>query len=91
VVGPIGTVAQALDALDSEEVHGALLDASLPGEPVTGVADALSAKSIPFAFVTGHSREQLPPAYRDVPLVKKPFTGEDLLTAVAGFAAPSAT
>src|SRR5688572_21307854 len=76
VVGPVGTVSQALDLLGREEVHGALLDASLPGAPVTGIADALRAKQIPFVFVTGHSREQLPAQYREVPLVKKPFTGD---------------
>jgi CheY-like chemotaxis protein len=91
VVGPVGTVTQALEALQREEVHGALLDASLPDEPVTGIADALKVKTIPFVFVTGHSREQLPPAYRDAPVVKKPFTGEDLLAAVSRFATQRAT
>jgi CheY-like chemotaxis protein len=85
VVGPAGTVVDALQAIEREVVHGALLDAHLAGEPVGRVADALKARSIPFAFVSGYGREQLPPAHRAALLVKKPFTGRDLLAAVAHF------
>jgi len=85
VIGPVSTVGDALEAIAREEVHGALLDAHLAGEPVGRVADALKARNIPFAFVSGYGREQLPPAHRDAPLVKKPFTGTDLLAAVAQF------
>jgi len=49
------------------------------------VADALAARGIPFAFVSGYGREQLPSAYRAAPLVKKPFTGRELLAAIARF------
>jgi CheY-like chemotaxis protein len=85
VVGPCGTVADALQALEREVVHGALLDAQLAGEPVARVAELLKARGIPFAFVSGYGREHLPPAFRDVLLVPKPFTGEDLLAALARF------
>jgi CheY-like chemotaxis protein len=85
VIGPAGTVSDALQAIAQEDVHGALLDAHLAGEPVGRVADALIARGIPFAFVSGYGREQLPAAHRAAPLVKKPFTGRDLLAAVARF------
>jgi CheY-like chemotaxis protein len=85
VVGPAGTVNDALEAIEREPLHGALLDAHLGGESVSQVADALAARGIPFAFVSGYGREQLPPAYREVPLVKKPFMSSDLLAAVAKF------
>ena len=85
VVGPAGTVGDALSAIEQEEVHGALLDAHLAGEPVGRVADALKARGIPFAFVSGYGREQLPKAHQGAPVVKKPFTGPDLLAAVAKF------
>ena len=85
VVGPAGSVGDALRALEREVVHGALLDAHLAGEPVGRVADELKARNIPFAFVSGYGREQLPEAHRTAPLVKKPFTGRDLLAAVAHF------
>ncbi|MCJ7598282.1 MAG: response regulator [Methyloceanibacter sp.] len=85
VIGPVSTVTEAMNAIAQEEMHGALLDAHLAGEPVVRIADALKAKAIPFAFVSGYGPEQLPAAYRGVPLVKKPFTGKDLLDAVARF------
>jgi hypothetical protein len=52
---------------------------------VVPVSSTLKARSIPFAFVSGYGREQLPAAHRSAPLVKKPFTGRDLLAAVAHF------
>jgi CheY-like chemotaxis protein len=85
VIGPAANVADALEAIGSEEIDGALLDAHLAGEPVGRVADALKARAIPFAFVSGYGREQLPAAYQDAQLVKKPFTGRDLLAAIARF------
>ena len=85
VVGPAGTVRDALSAIEREDLHGALLDAHLAGEGAGSVADALQARAVPFAFVTGYGREQLPPAHRDAPLVKKPFSDKELLAVVALF------
>ena len=85
VIGPLGSVRDALQALEREKVDGALLDANLGGEPVGKVADALLTRRVPFAFVSGYGREQLPPQHRGVPLIGKPFTGQDLLGVVARF------
>jgi len=85
VIGPAANVSDALETIARERVDGALLDAHLGGEPVSHVADALIARRIPFAFVSGYGREHLPAAHRNAPLVKKPFTGRDLLAAVARF------
>jgi CheY-like chemotaxis protein len=85
VSGPFACVRDALSALEREHVDGALLDANLGGEPVGKVADALLARRVPFAFVSGYGREQLPPQHRGAPLIGKPFTGEDLLGVVARF------
>ncbi len=85
VVGPAANVRDALQAIEGGGVEGALLDAHLGGEPVGHVADALIARRIPFAFVSGYGREHLPAAHRNAPLVRKPFTGKDLLAAVAHF------
>jgi len=85
VIGPLACVRDALSALEREHVDGALLDANLGGEPVGKVADALFARRVPFAFVSGYGREQLPQQHRGVPLIGKPFTGEALLGVVARF------
>jgi CheY-like chemotaxis protein len=85
VIGPVSTVQDALNAIAREEMHGALLDVHLAGAPVGSIADALKAKAIPFAFVSGYGPEQLPAAHREAPLVRKPFRDADLLAAVARF------
>jgi CheY-like chemotaxis protein len=85
VVGPAGTVSDALAVIEREPLEGALLDAHLGGEPAARIADALAARGIPFAFVSGYGRESLPEAHRSAPLVRKPFTDKDLLGAIAGF------
>ena len=47
VIGPAGSVGDALQAIDGEVVHGALLDAHLAGEPVNrafGASTRLSSR-----------------------------------------------
>jgi CheY-like chemotaxis protein len=85
VIGPLASIPDALYALEQEKIDGALLDANLGGQPVGCLADALLARKVPFAFVSGYGRDQLPPQHRDAPLVRKPFTSEDLLAMVARF------
>jgi CheY-like chemotaxis protein len=86
IIGPHGTVPDALAAIARGMVHGALLDANLAGEPVGTIADALTVRRIPFAFVSGYGRDHLPAQHRAAPLIKKPFMGKDLLAVVARFA-----
>ena len=85
VIGPLASVRDALAALEREQVDGALLDANLGGDPVGRVADALIARRVPFAFVSGYGREQLPAQHQRAPLIGKPFTADDLLRVVARF------
>jgi len=60
VIGPAGTVVDALQAIEQEDVHGALLDVHLAGEPVGRIADALTARGIPFAFVAATDASSCP-------------------------------
>ena len=85
VVGPASTVSDALTAIQSGPLRGALLDAHLGGESASRIADVLTARRLPFAFVSGYGRESLPPAHSAAPLIRKPFTDQELLAAVAGF------
>jgi CheY-like chemotaxis protein len=85
VVGPYAAMGEALQALERQPLDGALLDANLGGQPVGQIADALLARKVPFAFVTGYGRERLPPQHRAAPLVRKPFTDKDLLAVVGSF------
>jgi CheY-like chemotaxis protein len=72
VLGPAGTVADALDILKSHEVEGAVLDVNLRGQRVYPVADVLLQKDVPFVFASGYGGELEPDAYTDVPRCIKP-------------------
>ena len=82
VIGPAATVAEAKRLSEEAQVDGALLDANLTGEAVDEVAAILSRRNVPFAFVTGGAREDLPLAFRGAPLLTKPFTEKDLIATV---------
>jgi CheY-like chemotaxis protein len=72
VLGPAGTVVDALDILRSHEAEAAVLDVNLRGERVYPVADVLIQKDVPFVFASGYGGELEPDAYTDVPRCIKP-------------------
>jgi len=80
VIGPASSAAEALKLIADTPPDAALLDANLSGEPIDTVAQALSERGIPFAYVTGYGRESLPPAH-PASIVPKPFDAEQLLAA----------
>lgn len=85
VVGPAGTLASA-QALVDDDIDLAMLDVNLDGEHSYPLANRLRERAVPFAFLTGYDRWALPPAYRDVPRLHKPFDLAQLirqLTAIA--------
>lgn len=82
VVGPAGTVAEALALIDKGGIDAALLDVTLRGERVDPVADALSALNIPFLFTTGHGAAGLPKAHQDRPVLSKPFREVEMTEAI---------
>ena len=80
VLGPVSSVKEALALLDGEpEVDSAILDINLNGEMVYPVADALTARGVPFIFATGYDEAAVPPAWRHVIRCEKPVNA----TAVA--------
>jgi PAS domain S-box-containing protein len=80
VVGPAARVADAFDLFYAQEVDAALLDINVAGESVSGLADLLAAKGVPFAFCTGYGDvSTLPAGHRSAPRIAKPFTLEQLL------------
>jgi CheY-like chemotaxis protein len=84
VVGPAGTVMKALTLIEAEPIDGALLDVNLGGELVYPVADALAARSVPFAFVTGYGIIGIDAGrYAGVPVVQKPYDDDALLRLIA--------
>ena len=80
VIGPASNAAEALELIADTQPDAALIDANLSGEPIDAVAQLLSDRHIPFAYVTGYGRESLP-AKHPAPIVSKPFDADQLLAA----------
>ena len=72
VVGPCSSVAEAKAIADKGDFEAALLDVNLGGELVYPVADLLSARGIPFVFVTGYGRESIDRRFANAPVLEKP-------------------
>lgn len=73
VLGPAATVAGALDLLQgAAQVDGAVLDINLRGEMAFPVADALTARGVPFVFATGYDATVMPPTHAGAALAPKP-------------------
>lgn len=87
VLGPAGSVAEALRLIAGHQPDAALLDNNLNGESVGPVAVALAERSVPFAFVSGNDRASLPPAFDHVLLVGKPFNPAHLVEVAIGLTA----
>jgi len=72
VVGPAGSLREALTLADAGALDGAVLDVNLEGVPVYSLADRLALREIPFVFLTGYA-QAVPPAHADRPVLEKPF------------------
>jgi two-component sensor histidine kinase/CheY-like chemotaxis protein len=72
VLGPIASVAQSVRPAEEAEVDAALLDVTLGGERIYPVAEILSNRGIPYAFLTGYGREGIDPRFAGVTVLQKP-------------------
>jgi CheY-like chemotaxis protein len=72
-----GTVSQALGLIGSEKFDAATLDFNLNGLESLPVADALSSRGVPFAFITGYPRDKIG-RYDDHAVLTKPVRDADL-------------
>jgi CheY-like chemotaxis protein len=74
VVGPIGSVAEALAIACSVELDGAVLDVNVDGEKIYPCAEQLGERGIPFILTTGYAAANLPERYRTAARLGKPFS-----------------
>lgn len=84
VVGPVSSVAAALDAVRRDDrLDGVLLDINLQGEPSVAVAEAVKERGVPFVIVTGYEgREIDEKILRESPRLRKPFDSAGLTAAM---------
>lgn len=79
VVGPAATLEAALELVAStNDADCALLDINLRGAPSWPVADALKAKGVPFAFVSGYGQGGLDAKYQQEFVLGKPIDTSQL-------------
>jgi PAS domain S-box-containing protein len=91
VVGPFGTVGDALEAVRHEPIDAALLDVNLGGEMAYPIAQLLLAKKVPFVFMTGYGSETIAMPFSNVRVFQKPLEREilrDLFAPAPGRTAP---
>lgn len=86
VVGPVGEVQDALLLVEQGGLDGALLDVNLGGIYSWPVAEALAARRIPFALLTGFGAGlDVPAAFAAIPRLAKPIEIRALARALSAF------
>lgn len=83
---PCATIGEALDRVEAGDVAAASLDVRMMGESSRAVAQALSERELPFAYVTGD--DSFVPGdegWPDAPVISKPLRTSDL-TRIASLA-----
>ncbi|RVT93356.1 response regulator [Sphingomonas crocodyli] len=83
IVGPVKTLAEAIDLVSTQHFDAALIDVWLKGEASFPIGNLLASKGIPFMVMSGLANEGEPQSFQDAPRLLKPFTLDELK---AGFA-----
>jgi CheY-like chemotaxis protein len=73
------TVDKALALIDAQYFDAAMLDMNLNGSESHPVAEALSARGVPFVYSTGNTGHGSRHDYSGRPVLKKPFKYEELV------------
>jgi CheY-like chemotaxis protein len=88
VIGPAGSVKQALAMVEANAIDVAVLDVNLNGEMSYPIADALAACGVPFVFVTAYDKDRMLDGYRAFPVLQKPFHRAELSATLARLLTP---
>lgn len=73
LVGPVSTVADALELVTGGTIQVALIDVKVGAEASFPVADTLIQRGIPFAFMTAYPESDIGRLYPGVTVITKPF------------------
>ena len=84
-VGPVTSVAAALEEIDSQVIDAVILDAKLIDGSAEELAASLKEHCIPYVVTSGYEKDNLPRGLRGAPFVAKPISApllvETLVTA----------
>src|ERR1700722_7542791 len=73
VVGPISRASDALQAAKESDYDAAIPDINLGDGMAYPVADIVSARGLPFVFVTGYEADTIDERFSHVPILQKPI------------------
>jgi CheY-like chemotaxis protein len=79
------TVDKALALTNAQVFDAAILDINLNGHDSHPVAEALTARGVPFVYSTGNTDHGSTNGYSGRPVLKKPFRFEELVAILARF------
>ncbi len=88
-VGPAPRLDVAARVLKGQRIDGAVLDINLGGQSCFPICAHLRRWNVPFLFLTGSDTSSIPIAFRDAPLLSKPFDPEELRTRLTSLLAKS--
>ncbi len=83
IAGTAYTLQEAREALARHDYDAVLLDIGLQTDRSFEIADVLSERKVPFAFLTAYE-EILEPRHQNVPILLKPFSTDALVRTVHG-------
>ncbi len=78
VDGPYNRFSDAILAAKSNNLQAGILDVNLGGEKTYAVANILTDRKIPFAFVTGYGPDSIVAAFAHAPVLQKPIEAAKL-------------
>jgi PAS domain S-box-containing protein len=78
VDGPYSRFNDAMLAAKSNNLQAGILDVNLGGEKTYAVAEILTNRKIPFAFVTGYGPDSVVSAFAHAPVLQKPIEAAKL-------------
>ena len=83
VVGPVGTLNEAVQRIGEGAFDCAVVDMNLRGQPAYSLAEQLKSAKVPFIVATGYNQASLPEWLRSVPRIEKPFSPNDVTRMLA--------
>jgi CheY-like chemotaxis protein len=83
IVGSASRVTDALGMIPSLKLDAAVLDINIGGAKVYPVAQALAERDVPLVFATGYGKAGISDAWRNRPIVQKPYHLHQLADALA--------
>ena len=82
-MGPVGHLESAMQMARERALDGAILDINMAGRPCFPICAILSARRIPFVFLTGYPEAGIPVEYRGTGLITKPFEPTEMKEVLA--------